>query len=104
MVLNNKTYDTLKWIAQILLPAITTLWIALAKIWGFPYAAEIGGTLSAIDLALGAILGISSSNYQGDGKITVNETDPTKDVYTLEYDGDINEIANKDSVTFKVKK
>lgn len=104
MVLSNKTYDTLKWIAQYLLPALTTLWIALAKVWGLPYGTEIGATLSAIDLFLGAVLGISSNNYKGDGTIVVNENDPTKDVYTLEYDGDINEIADKKSVTFTVKK
>lgn len=104
MVLNSKVYDCLKWIAQYFLPALATLWIALAKVWGLPYGSEIGATLSALDLFLGAILGISSHNYKGDGSIVVNETDPTKDVYTLEYDGDINEIAEKKSVTFTVKK
>lgn len=63
MKLSNKTYDILKWIAQILLPAIATLYFALSKIWGFPFAAEVVGTISAIDVFLGAVLGISTNEY-----------------------------------------
>ncbi len=63
MKLTNKAYDVLKFIAQILLPALGTLYFALAKIWGFPYAAEIVGTISAVDAFLGALLGISTANY-----------------------------------------
>lgn len=61
--MNSKTYDILKAIAMIWLPAIGTLYFALAQIWGLPYAEEIVGTLTAIDTFLGAILGISSMNY-----------------------------------------
>lgn len=63
MKLTNKAYDVLKYIALILLPALGTLYFALAKIWGFPYAAEIVGTISAIDAFLGALLKISTDNY-----------------------------------------
>lgn len=63
MKLKNETYDVLKWVAQILLPAAAALYVAVAGIWGFPYAKEVAGTLSAIDLFLGTLLGISSSNY-----------------------------------------
>ncbi|MDU5113931.1 MAG: phage holin [Staphylococcus epidermidis] len=63
MKLSNKSYDLLKWVAQILLPAAATLYVAVAGIWGFPYAKEIAGTTSAVDLFLGALLGISSMNY-----------------------------------------
>ena len=63
MVLNDKWYGILKWIALIFLPALGTLYFALAKIWGFPYATEIVGTISAIDAFLGALIGISTANY-----------------------------------------
>ena len=63
MKMSNKVYDVLKFIAQILLPALATLYFALAKIWGFPYAAEIVGTISAVDAFLGALLGISTMRY-----------------------------------------
>lgn len=61
--MSNKTYDVLKWIAQILLPALGTLYFGLAKIWNLPYSEEIVGTITAIDLFLGALLGISTIEY-----------------------------------------
>lgn len=61
--MSNKTYDLWKWIAQIFLPALGALYFALSKIWGFPYATEVVGTLAAVDTFLGALLGISSANY-----------------------------------------
>ena len=66
MKMSNQVYDILKFIAQILLPAIGTLYFALAKIWGFPYAAEIVGTISAVDAFLGALLGISTMQYNNE--------------------------------------
>ena len=62
-MLSNKAYDTLKFIAQIVLPALGTLYFALASIWGFPYGEEIVGTITAIDTFMGVLLKISSDNY-----------------------------------------
>lgn len=62
--MTNKVYDTLKWIALVGLPAITTLYLTLATIWGFPYAEAIGATMGAVDVFLGAVLGISSISYK----------------------------------------
>lgn len=59
----NKVYDILKFIAQIVLPALGTLYFAIASIWNLPYGEEIVGTITAIDTFLGTILGISSLNY-----------------------------------------
>ena len=61
--MSNKVYDVLKWIAQIFLPALGTLYFALAGIWDFPYAEAIVGTITAIDTFLGIILGISTIQY-----------------------------------------
>ena len=63
MKLSNKLYDILKYIALIVLPALGTFYFAIAKIWGFPYASEIVGTISAVDALLGALLKISTENY-----------------------------------------
>lgn len=63
MLISNKAYDILKYIAQIVLPAVGTLYFALAGIWGFPYGEQIVGTITAIDAFLGAILGISTKMY-----------------------------------------
>ena len=62
--MSNKLYDILKWIALILLPALGTLYFALAGIWGFPYAEQIVGTITAIDTFLGVLLGISANTYK----------------------------------------
>lgn len=59
----NKVYDILKWVALILLPAVGALYFGLSQIWGFPYGEEIVGTISIIDTFLGALLGISTMNY-----------------------------------------
>ena len=68
--MNNKVYDVLKWIAMYLLPALGTLYFALAGIWGLPYGEQIVGTITAIDTFLGVILGISTTQYNKrvDGK------------------------------------
>ena len=61
--MSNKMYDVLKWIAMVFLPAIATLYFALAGIWGFPYGEEIVGTITAVDTCLGVLLGITSAQY-----------------------------------------
>lgn len=61
--MSNKVYDILKWIAQFLLPAIGTLYFALAGIWGFPYGEQVVGTITAVDTFLGVVLGISTARY-----------------------------------------
>ena len=69
MKLSNSVYDVLKFLCTILLPACGTLYFALARIWDLPLAEEIVGTLSAIAVFIGAIIGISSMNYNKDGRI-----------------------------------
>lgn len=63
MKMSNKVYDILKWIAMYVLPAIGTLYFALAGIWGFPFGEEVVGTITAVDTFLGVILGISTAQY-----------------------------------------
>ncbi len=61
--MSNKMYDVLKWITMVVLPAIGTLYFALAGIWGFPFAEQICGTITAVVTFLGVVLGISSVQY-----------------------------------------
>lgn len=75
MFLNNSWYNALKWVAQILLPAVATLYFALASIWGLPYAEQIVGTITAIDTFLGILLGISTSAYNKAKLITYEESE-----------------------------
>lgn len=68
MKMSNKVYDILKWITTVVLPAIGTLYFALAGIWGFPYGEQIVGTITAVVTFLGVILGIASANYNKNNK------------------------------------
>ena len=61
--MSNKVYNILKWIAMYLLPAVGTLYFALAGIWGLPYGEQIVGTITAVDTFLGVVLGISTAQY-----------------------------------------
>lgn len=63
MILSDKVYNILKWICLVGLPALATLWFALGKIWGFPYLAEVEGTIVAIDTFIGALIGVSTVQY-----------------------------------------
>ena len=63
--MSNNTYDVLKYIAQVVLPALGTLYFALAGIWNLPYGDQVVGTITAIDAFLGVILKISSNRYYG---------------------------------------
>lgn len=62
--MKNKTYDVLKYVAQIVLPAVATLYFTLSGIWGLPYGEEIVGTITAVDLFLGALLKLSNNQYK----------------------------------------
>lgn len=63
MKLNDKVYDALKWLVMIVLPALTTAYVGLAAIWGFPCAEEVSKTSAVICTLLGALLGISTVEY-----------------------------------------
>ena len=61
--MSNKVYDILKKLAQTVLPALGTLYYAIAEIWGFSFGEEVVATILAIDTFLGVILDISSAKY-----------------------------------------
>lgn len=63
MKLQNRTYDILKWIALVCLPALQVFWLTIGKIWSIDYTIEIGATIGAVALLLGTLLGVSTHNY-----------------------------------------
>ena len=65
-MLSNRTYDILKWVALVFLPALGTLYFALAGIWNFPLGEQIVGTITALDTFLGVLLGISAVKYHSE--------------------------------------
>ena len=63
MKLSSPVYDVLKWIVMIVLPALSTAYVGLAAVWGWPLADEVAKTCSVICVLLGALLGISTAEY-----------------------------------------
>lgn len=63
MKLSNKLYDILKWITMIVLPALVTAYVGFAAVWGWPFADEVAKTVAVVCTLLGALLGISTAQY-----------------------------------------
>ena len=61
--MSNKVYDVMRWVAEILLPAVGALYFALANVWNLPMAEQVVGTITAVDAFLGVVLGISRESY-----------------------------------------
>jgi hypothetical protein len=106
-LLSDETYDRLKFVAQILLPAAGALYFGLAAIWHLPAAEQVVGTVTVVDLFLGAVLGLSTKVYnnqpvQYDGIMHVMETDSSL-VNQLELTTDPEDLIKKPSITFKVQ-
>lgn len=103
--MTNKVYDDLKFVAQIVLPALGTLYFALAGIWGFPYGEQIVGTIAAVDAFLGAILQISSDKYYKAGKDVAGTltVDPDAEIIDFQF-GEMTaeDLANMAQVKVKV--
>ena len=65
-MISNKLYDILKWLTLICIPALSTAYVGLSAVWGWPYATEIAKTSAVICTMLGALLGISTAQYNKD--------------------------------------
>lgn len=63
--MSNKVFDTLRFLQTVLLPAIGTLYFALADIWGLPYAEQVVGTVTALTAFLGAFVEYKRRTYGG---------------------------------------
>lgn len=108
MHLSNTTYNQAKFLVQILLPAIGTLYFTLSEIWGLPAAAQVVGSITAIDAFLGLALGVSTKRYNEsdarfDGDLVV-EPGAEKDVMRFELNDEPIDLGLKDEVSFKVRR
>lgn len=68
MKLSNKVYDVLKWVTLVCIPAATAAYVGLSAVWNWPYATEVAKTSAVICTLLGALLGISTAQYNKDKK------------------------------------
>lgn len=100
-------YDKLKFVALVLLPALTTLYFTLGNQWGWPNVEQVMGTMVAVDTFLGVILGISTKRYNEseakyDGNVVITEDDAGGKLYSLELSGDLDALGTKKEIVFKV--
>lgn len=65
--MSNSTFDVLKWVCMLCLPALSALVASVGVIWGIPYAPQISDTIVALNAALAMCLGLSSINYHKEG-------------------------------------
>lgn len=104
---SGRTYDFIKKLVQIVLPAVATLYFTLAAIWGLPWAEEVVGTLAALTTFLGVLLGISSKMYEASGnkyvgRMVVVEREENGPMFSLELKGDPMELTDRKEITFEV--
>jgi hypothetical protein len=106
--LSNKVYDKIKFAVQLLLPAISTLYFTLGTIWSWPSIEQVVGSIAAVTVFLGAFLKTSSVVYNAsdskyDGVVIIDDSNPEKDVVSLETFGDpVDVIPGKKEILLKV--
>lgn len=108
LISNNKVYDALKYIAMVILPALGTLYFALAGLWNLGHANQVVGSIVALDAFLGVVLHLSNTAYNNseakyDGTVDVIDS-ATKKTFSLNFDGDPNDLDKQDTITLKVNK
>lgn len=106
LTVSNKLYDSLKFIAQILLPALGTFYVTVAALWDLPEPQKVAGTILAVDTLLGVILGLQANLYNKsgaglDGAIRVVDT-PEKTQFQLAIDTAPEALVRQDRVVLKV--
>lgn len=105
---SNRTYDFLKFLAMIVLPACGTLYFALSQIWGLPFGEEIVGSITAVDVFLGSVLSISKNAYDKstpvDGNLNVDEENNGGNPAELALELPLEELMNKDKITVSVNR
>nr|DAK39918.1 MAG TPA: holin [Caudoviricetes sp.] len=100
--MNDKTYDILKRVALIVVPALATFVNAVGIVWGIPYTNEVTATITAFGVFLGAAIGISSKNYEPEthGNLVVTKHN---DVYA-DFTAEPSNLKDGDTIILKVSK
>lgn len=100
--MNNKTYDILKYVALLVIPALATFVNAVGIVWGIPHTSEVTTTITAFGVFLGAALGVSSKNYEPEthGNLVVTKHD---DVYA-DFAAEPANLKDGDTIVLKVAK
>ena len=111
MILNDKIYDTLKSVVQILLPALATLYFALGGIWDWPHIESVIGTVTAVTTFLGVTMGVSGHNYKKeavpvratpDGVLNILRQENGSVLYDFDAKESMTDLRKRESVVFKI--
>ena len=104
----DRAYDFLKQIALVLLPALSTLYFMLGETWNWPNVAQVVGSIAALEVFLGAFLGLSTKAYKKDDDrfdgvlhSSIDEATNNK-MFTLQLNDDLEGLENRDAIVFKV--
>lgn len=65
----DKVYDILKWVALVCIPALATFYVACGAVWGWPYTEEISKTANAVIVLIGALIGVSTAQYNKEARL-----------------------------------
>lgn len=100
--MNNQTYDILKRVALVVIPALATFVNAVGIVWGVPYTNEVTASITAFGVFLGAALGVSSKNYEPEthGNLVVTKHD---EVYA-DFTAEPSNLKDGDTIILKVAK
>lgn len=106
LIFSNGIYDLMKKLVQIIFPATASLYFGLGQTWGLPAIEQVVGTLALVATFLGVSLGISTKSYNSSderyaGQIVLMESEGKK-LYSLELNGDPEDLDQMKEVTFKV--
>lgn len=103
-MLSNKTYDTFQWMIRYFLPGVGTLYLTLSQIWRLPGGEQVLGTVTALALFFGVLMGLSNRTYTPeppgiDGTLTIGDIENDG----LVIDRTLDELENRDHITIAVK-
>lgn len=68
MKLPDNVYQILKWITLVCIPALTTLYVTISNVLGWPMGSEVAQISAAVCTCLGVLIGISTITYSGGEK------------------------------------
>lgn len=106
--MSSKLYDFLKFLAQIALPALGTLYITVAALWDLPKPQEVAGTILALDTFLGVVLGLQAAAFNkgviNAGHMNITALEDGGKNFSLDLDQEPEELEGATEVRFKVKK
>lgn len=107
-LLSDFWYQVIKAMVMIMLPAAGALYFGLAQIWGFPGGEQVVGSIVVVDTFLGVVIKVGEASYDRSeakfaGAINVAQQ-PEKMVFSLDLNGQPEDLLEKKTVHFKVNR